>query len=136
MCPDSLCRAEGGAPRGTVITRRTDGDVRWWTWAGHRANATPAASLSSLVAPHRRANDQWIRLRDDLTPEAWRIAPAGTDVGLCLPEVDGRAVRGLKFAEALPPRLAEATLAARTADEVGAGKVLAEPARFVMLGYE
>jgi ATP-dependent Lhr-like helicase len=39
----------------------------------------------------------------------------------------------LKFGEALPPRLAEATLAARGADEEGAGKVLAEPVRFVTL---
>ena len=38
-----------------------------------------------------------------------------------------------QFGEALPPRLAEATLAARTADEEGAGRVLAEPVRFVTL---
>jgi hypothetical protein len=32
-------------PGGTVISR--DGqDVRWWTWAGFRANATLAATLS------------------------------------------------------------------------------------------
>ncbi|MFD4504380.1 hypothetical protein [Streptomyces sp. NPDC058457] len=40
--------------------------------------------------------------------------------GLGLPEIDGRAVRGLKFAEAPPARLAEATPAARTVDEAGA----------------
>ncbi|MET7643959.1 DEAD/DEAH box helicase [Streptomyces sp. NPDC005426] len=123
-------------PGGTVITRTSDGDVRWWTWAGHRANATLAASLPSVVTPHRRVGDQWIRLRDDLTHQAWQVARADSGAGLCLPEVDSRAVRGLKFAEALPPRLAEATLAARTADEEGAGKVLAEPARFVVLTHE
>lgn len=123
-------------PGGTVITRRTDGDVRWWTWAGHRANATLAASMASVVAPRRRVNDQWIRLRDDLTRVGWRSALTDVGAGLCLPEVDGSAVRGLKFGEALPPRLAEATLAARTADEQGAGKVLAEPVRFVMLTSE
>lgn len=123
-------------PGGTVITRRTDGDVHWWTWAGHRANATLAASMASVVAPRRRVNDQWIRLRDDLTREGWRSALTDVGTGLCLPEVDGSAVRGLKFGEALPPRLAEATLAARTADEQGAGKVLAEPVRFVMLTSE
>ncbi|WP_406394524.1 DEAD/DEAH box helicase [Streptomyces sp. NBC_00887] len=120
-------------PGGTVITRHTDGDVRWWTWAGHRANATLAASMASAVAPHRRVNDQWINLRDGLTREGWRVALADTGTGLCLPEIDGKAVRGLKFGETLPPRLAEATLAARTADEEGAGKVLAEPVRFVTL---
>lgn len=60
-------------------------------------------------------------------------APAA---GLCLPDVSSRAVRGLKFGEALPPRLAEATLAARLTDEKSAGTVLAEPARFLRLGYE
>ncbi|MFJ4771571.1 DEAD/DEAH box helicase [Streptomyces uncialis] len=123
-------------PGGTVITRHSDGDIRWWTWAGHRANATLAASLSSVVAPHRRAHDQWIRLRDDLTPQVWREARADGGAGLCLPEVDSRAVRGLKFGDALPPRLAEATLAARTTDEDGARTVLAESARFVTVGAE
>jgi ATP-dependent Lhr-like helicase len=55
---------------------------------------------------------------------------------MCLPEVDARAVRGLKFGEALPPRLAEATLAARTADEEGARAVLAAPVRFTTLARQ
>ncbi|MFE9823659.1 DEAD/DEAH box helicase [Streptomyces sp. NPDC005791] len=123
-------------PGGTVISRHGDGDVRWWTWAGHRANATLAASLASVAAPHRRVSDQWVRLRDDLTPQLWQTARADTEAGLCLPDVSSRAVRGLKFGEALPPRLAEATLAARMTDEEGAGAVLDEPARFLTLGHE
>jgi ATP-dependent Lhr-like helicase len=47
-------------------------------------------------------------------------------------EVDERSLEGLKFGEALPQRLAEATLAERMADLEGAGIVLAEPARFVV----
>lgn len=119
-------------PAGTVITRRDDSDVRWWTWAGHRANATLAASLSSVNLRHRQIDDRYIRLRDDLTPQTWRAAVADTETGLTLPEVDVQAVRGLKFAEALPQRLAEATLAARLADEEGARAALAEPVRFLM----
>jgi len=42
-------------------------------------------------------------------------------------------LRGLKFSEALPPRLAVATLAARIANLDGAAAVLAEPVRFVSL---
>jgi ATP-dependent Lhr-like helicase len=122
-------------PGGTVVTR-VAADIRWWTWAGHRANATLAASLPTVVTPHRRLNDRWIRLRDDLTPEGWRAAVADAASGLCLPEVDGQAVRGLKFGEALPPRLAEATLAARGGDDMGAGKVLEDPVRFVSLSGE
>ncbi|CAL9553390.1 ATP-dependent RNA helicase RhlE [Streptomyces sp. enrichment culture] len=119
-------------PAGTVVVRGGDGDVRWWTWAGHRANATLAASLPSVTLPHRRVEDRFIRLRDDLTAQSWRAAVADARTGLTLPEVDVRAVRGLKFAEALPPRLAEATLAARLADEDGARAVLAEPVRFLV----
>ncbi|MFJ3922478.1 hypothetical protein [Streptomyces sp. NPDC090022] len=44
--------------------------------------------------------------------------------------MDGRAVRALKFSEALPVRLAEATLAERTADTAGAQAVLTEPVRW------
>ncbi|MFV0135037.1 DEAD/DEAH box helicase [Streptomyces sp. HMX87] len=120
-------------PGGTLIARHSDGDVRWWTWAGQRANATLAASLPSVVIPHRRADDRSIRLRDDVTPESWRTAVREVTPGLCLPEVDERAVRGLKFGEALPHRLAVATLAARTADVRNAGRVLAEPVQFVRL---
>ncbi|WP_319164342.1 hypothetical protein [Streptomyces sp. ME08-AFT2] len=117
---------------GTVITRRGDSDGRWWTWAGHRANVTLAASLSSVDLRHRYIDDRFIRLRDDVTPQAWRAAVADAEAGLTLPNVDVRAVRGLKFAEALPQRLAEATLAARLADEEGARAVLAEPVRFLV----
>ncbi|MGW5633284.1 DEAD/DEAH box helicase [Streptomyces sp. NPDC003832] len=119
-------------PGGTVATRRGDSDVRWWTWAGHRANATLAASLPSVVLPHRLLDGRFVRLRDDVTPQVWRSAVADAGQGLTLPEVDARAVRGLKFAEALPERLARATLAARLADEEGARAALAEPVRFVV----
>ncbi|MFB6816375.1 DEAD/DEAH box helicase [Streptomyces sp. NPDC056347] len=120
-------------PGGTVIARHTDGDIRWWTWAGHRANATLAATMLPAVTPHRRSHAHWIRLRDDLTREEWAKAKAQAAEGLTLPDIDGRAVRGLKFAEALPPKLAEATLAARTVDEMGARFALEEPVRFAIL---
>lgn len=117
-------------PGGTVIAR-TPTYLRWWTWAGHRANATLAATLEGVAVPAQRANDCWLRLREDLTPQRWKQATDGIQERLCLPDVDERAVRGLKFGDALPPRLAQATLAARLADLEGAGRVLAEPVRFV-----
>ncbi|MGY0069227.1 DEAD/DEAH box helicase [Streptomyces sp. QTS137] len=119
-------------PTGTVITRRGADDVRWWTWAGHRANATLAASLPSVVLRHRTVDDRFVRLREDVTPQSWRAAVEDAGTGLALPEVDPHAVRGLKFAEALPVRLAEATLAARLGDADGARAALAEPALFLL----
>ncbi len=118
-------------PGGTLITLHSGGHARWWTWAGHRANATLAASLGTVTVPGQRINDCWIRLREGLTPQVWKEAVTDAAGHLCLPEIDARAVKGLKFAEALPPRLAEATLAARFADLGGAGTVLDEPVRFV-----
>lgn len=94
-CTWTWCSPPGG---GTTAVRRPDGDVRWWTWAGHRANDT----LASVVSPQRRAYAHWIRLRDDLTHREWSDAAAQAQEGLTLPEIDESAVRGLKFARRFP----------------------------------
>jgi ATP-dependent Lhr-like helicase len=118
-------------PGGTVILRADNHDLRWWTWAGFRANATIAATLSEVVDLAQRFDDQYIRLREDLTPAAWRDLTADATDRLCLPEVSKKALDGLKFSAALPERLAMATLAARLADLTGAQQILTESARFV-----
>ncbi|GGW35438.1 DEAD/DEAH box helicase [Streptomyces griseoloalbus] len=119
-------------PAGTLVTR-VGADVRWWTWAGYRANATLATTLRSVTDPLQRPTDCWLRLREDLTPADWRAAREGVGENLVLPEVDLRAVRGLKFSAALPERLAVATVAARLADFESARAVLSEPVRLVDL---
>jgi ATP-dependent Lhr-like helicase len=96
-------------PGGTLIVRHDSGDVQWWTWAGFRANATLAATLSEVIDPMHRFDDRQIRLRDDLTPAAWRDAVSDAASRLCLPEVSEKALVGLKFSAALPKRLAMAT---------------------------
>ena len=117
-------------PAGTLIVREPNDDVRWWTWAGHRANATLAATLGNLADPAQRINDCWIRLNTDLTPPVWKQTVADAASQLCLPAVHEQALKGLKFSMALPRRLAEATLAARLADLEGAAAVLKEPVQF------
>jgi ATP-dependent Lhr-like helicase len=119
-------------PGGTVITRMASEDVRWWTWAGYRANATLASTLGDLTDPVQGHGDQYIRLRKDLTRDEWRAGTADAADRLCLPEVNDKALAGLKFNTALPPRLAVATLAARLSDLPNALTVLREPARFVI----
>ncbi|KQY36822.1 ATP-dependent helicase [Nocardia sp. Root136] len=116
----------------TVIEREGDA-VRWWTWAGFRANATLAASLPTVVDPTQRPSDFSIRLRPDLTPALWRDAVSerrGPNSVLVLPVADERAIRGLKFSEVLPNNLAAATVSARLADVDGARRVLDERASF------
>ncbi|WP_436786723.1 DEAD/DEAH box helicase [Yinghuangia sp. YIM S10712] len=121
-------------PDGTVIVRGgRDANVRWWTWAGFRANATLAATLGGLADPLQRPTDAFVRLREDLTPEQWQKAASTAADHLCLPEVDKRALNGLKFNAALPSRLAEATLAARLADLDAAAASLSEKVRFSSL---
>lgn len=118
-------------PAGTIIARDSDG-VRWWTWAGFKANATLAATVSDLADSEQQFTDTYIRMRSGLTPEMWKLAAADVVERLCLPDVDEDAVSGLKFSEALPDRLAIATLAARLADVPSAERVLREPVRFVL----
>ena len=115
---------------GGLMITESGGDVRWWTWAGFRANSTLAATIADLVDGAQRIDDVSIRLRNDVTPALWRAATADASERLCLPEVDDAAVDGLKFSEALPRSLAVATLAARLTDLVSARTVLDESVRF------
>lgn len=119
-------------PGGTVISRGPQGDVRWWTWAGWRANATLIATLGSMADTAQRVEEFSVRLRDDATAEAWKATLTDVEERLCLPSVDDKALDGLKFSAALPRRLAEATLAARLAELTGAAIALAEPHRFLI----
>ncbi|MGW5271344.1 DEAD/DEAH box helicase [Streptomyces sp. NPDC004044] len=122
-------------PDATVLLRGgRDTNVRWWTWAGHKANATLAATLSSVADPLQRPTDTYIRLREDITLQEWKQAKTEATERLCLPSADPRALQGLKFSAALPPRLAEATLAARLADLDGAAAAIREPVRFTFEG--
>jgi ATP-dependent Lhr-like helicase len=116
-------------PDGMVISR-SDSDLRWWTWAGYRVNATLKATLGGLADEVQGVDDVAIRLRADLRPSIWRSLVRELEDRLVLPEVDEKALAGLKFSEALPRHLAEATLAARLADLENAKSVLLEPCRF------
>ncbi|WFE99591.1 DEAD/DEAH box helicase [Micromonospora sp. WMMD964] len=120
-------------PAGPVLVRDGDGEVRWWTWAGFRANATLIATLSELADPGQRYDDASIRLRPDVDRAMVHQAMADAADRICLPDVAGKALAGLKFSAALPERLAVATLASRLADIPAAQAVLAEPVQMTHL---
>lgn len=122
---------ETAHPGGTVITR-ADEDVRWWTWAGFRANATLTATLAGLTDEKQRFNELYVRLRPDLTPQLWAEHTSDAAERLCLPEIDDKALRGLKFSEALPSHLARTTVAQRLAATDRAASVLGEPVRHTL----
>jgi ATP-dependent Lhr-like helicase len=123
---DAIGRVHAG---GLVISRGED-DLRWWTWAGYRVNATLKASLGGVADEAQRIDDLSIRLPADLRPSTWRSVVDAVQDRLCLPEVDEKALAGLKFSEALPRHLAVATLATRLADIDHAQAVLAQSTRF------
>jgi len=113
-----------------MVISRNDSDLRWWTWAGYRVNATLKATLGGLADEVQGVDDVAIRLRTDLQPSIWRSLVSELEDRLVLPEVDEKALSGLKFSEALPHHLAEATLAARLADLENAKSVLLEACLF------
>jgi ATP-dependent Lhr-like helicase len=57
---------------GGMVISRGDLDLRWWTWAGYRVNATLQATLGELADEVQQADDVSIRLRGDLRPSTWR----------------------------------------------------------------
>jgi ATP-dependent Lhr-like helicase len=120
-------------PGGSVIVRASNGDLRWWTWAGARANLTLIASLGQAADPKQQPNDACLRLNPDLEPRTWAAVREAARDRITLPEVSVRALDGLKFNAALPRHLAERTLSARLADVAGAHTLLGEPTRFVRL---
>jgi ATP-dependent Lhr-like helicase len=72
--------------------------------------------LSHLTDNVQRFDDTSMLMRSDLTLEMWKAGTAEAPDRLCLPEVDQRTLEELKFSdddEALPERLATATLAAQ-----------------------
>jgi ATP-dependent helicase Lhr and Lhr-like helicase len=115
---------------GKLVISRDNLDLRWWTWAGYKVNATLKATLGGLADEAQRVDDVSIRLNGDLLPGSWRPLVEDLQDRLCLPEIDDKALAGLKFSDALPRHLAEATLAARLADLEHARSVLMEPCRF------
>lgn len=114
----------------SVVTREGD-DVRLWTWAGTRGNATLLAGLAAtlgLVLPAERLDPRYLRL------DPAQLANLGKALGVfrreafkALPEVSDQALEGLKFAELLPQASARATLAGRLVDVEAATAVAARP---------
>lgn len=109
----------------TVLQASEIGRVRWWTWAGSAANRSLHATLGDLAEPRQQIADAWVDLRSDLS-EREAASAVGAMTTLQMPAVDERAVLGLKFSAALPPALAEATMAKRLGDEAAAQEVLGE----------
>jgi len=122
---------------GTVIAESDNGQLRWWTHAGARANAVLAEALTAadptLVDSSDRFDNRYVRLRGDATAAAVQTTlrtarfEFGPDLAGVEVPVSGEAVKQLKFGELLPPALAAATLSARGSDYPSAALVAVRP---------
>lgn len=125
------------ADQATALVREATGRLRWWTWAGARANAVLVSALLE-VAPElldeSRAYNNWqIGLRGDVT--AGTLGSVLRDVRQALlieptrflPQIDARALKALKFSELLPLELAIGTMAERTGEPEKAAEISARP---------
>jgi ATP-dependent helicase Lhr and Lhr-like helicase len=116
----------------TVIVR--DGDARWWTFAGLRANAVLGAALGPLASPQARPDNLSIPLQRDASLRAVVAQLESLDsASAAMAPVTDDGLLGLKFSACVPLGLARRMLERRLADPAGVAAVLAEPVRAVVL---
>ena len=118
----------------TMVVRDSDGRLRWWTFAGQRANHVLAQVLSGLTSSKVRVGNLALEFECRLTLEDIE----GDVTILRLSEldavrlvVDESVVDGLKFSACLPTEMALEMLGERLADVSGAKQVLNQPVRLI-----
>ncbi|WP_164104209.1 DEAD/DEAH box helicase [Candidatus Laterigemmans baculatus] len=116
----------------TVVLQTTD-SLTWWTFAGSAANATLANELAQRLQTHIPHDSFKLTLPADIQPTALNQALAqlrDLDPRDMQPQIDERAIEGLKFARCLPYLLALNLLRRRVAEGPSAQNVLVQPMRF------
>ncbi|WAC52172.1 DEAD/DEAH box helicase [Frigoribacterium sp. SL97] len=107
----------GRVDPGGIVLERGEKGVTLWAMAGLRAHETLAAALS--VKYQARSTNETILLSSAFPTNGL----SGLDLAGVVPLIPEEAVEGLKFATALPPKLARKTLAERFVDRNGAEAV-------------
>jgi len=123
-------RAEASWVNTTGSTVVTDhrGRVRWWTFAGLRANATLATALRSEGIGVSSFDDLSIRAEEGVSADTIADAAlSSSSTPTARVEAPRGAAEGLKFAQALPPSLAGEVISHRLEDPIAAAVVRAEP---------
>jgi len=131
-------RAEFGwlrPARESVVVRRDDEPLWWWTFAGMHANLWLAGSLPGLVDP-TGMEDLRVRLVDgtdanELQEQLTNLTPESLSLGS---RVAAGAVERLKFAEALPVEAAERLVIRRMRADDAVARVIADPLRVDIRG--
>lgn len=118
---------------GTAVVRDAEGQVRWWTFAGLRANEMLAAGLQGLVAAPQVKDSLMLPLVATADAAGVRTALDQMDPQNASVAPREEALDGLKFRQCLPEHLAASLLAARAADRLGFVEVLQERLRDVVV---
>lgn len=120
-------------PGETAVVWDADDRVRWWTFAGLRANTQLASQAEGSAAPTRADRNLFLDVREpgdtDTICEAVREKGA-ENLPLAL---DERAVEQVKFRECLPAELLLRMLRTRWVDERALEVVISQPKRVVMM---
>jgi len=123
----------------TVVVRVSDGRLRWWTFAGQRANHVLAQVLSGLMTSTVKVGNLALDFESRLTLDDIEAAMAvlrRSEVDGVRPVVDESVVDGLKFSACLPTEMALEMLGERLADTSGAKQVLNQTVRFTASAEE
>lgn len=112
----------------TTVVADERGRLRWWTFAGWKANLALARVVDDLRTEVAAIDDLTVALDPSVTaPDvARRLDAAAPDPIDLTPWVTTEALEGLKFAECLPVELARAVVAGRLADPASVAVALAE----------
>ncbi len=127
------------SPTDNTILINSDGNVGWWTFAGHGANASLVSALSEATSS-RVEHDSFsftFESRVDASEVQQAIDHLRTRaVNELLPSLDDRAIQGLKFCECLPEDLILTSLRLRLQETRGIEHSLQLRTRTIVHGYE
>lgn len=113
------------ASRTSTSLVKSDGRARWWTFAGTLANHELRWRLGPLADGSRGTDELSVPLREGATLPALRDR-LGVETDGELP-IDLAAVEELKFAECLPPAVAESVVRERVVDGPAVAACRGEP---------
>lgn len=104
----------------------------WWTFAGAKANATVAYYLAQNLKSNVSSDGFSMKFSEGVTSDQIQTAQqqlAELGVENLRPIAHERAIRGLKFAECLSPRLADQVTSMRLRDDAAVASAMTEPMR-------
>ena len=115
------------------------GEFRWWTFGGFGANASISRALSQIMRSSVRFDS--FSMRFESYVKANEIENGIKQLSKIpdkqlRPNIDDRAITGLKFNECLPHDMAIEMLAERLHDEVGCKHIMKSPFRTIVASAE